>query len=82
VNRIFPRNILPPSAGDKLLTNSFGAKIELLRCRHDDDEEADCIMQFEISGTIDNPADAKELLGALLREFNSPAAEGGEAHAS
>ncbi len=71
----WPASALGPSPGDKLLAGAFGAKIEMMRCR-DDDGETDCILQYEITGSIDNSADAKELLRALLVEFNSP--EGGE----
>jgi hypothetical protein len=70
---------IPPhkSPADKILSGAFGFKLEALRCRGEDDDDGEVILQYEISGTIDGSDDARELLAALLREFNSPA--GGEA---
>lgn len=76
MNRIFPT--LRPSPGDKLIRSAHGAKIELLRFT-DDDGASDACIAFELTGSIEGD-DARELLGVLLREFNSPQAEGGEAH--
>jgi hypothetical protein len=73
---------VPPhrTAADKILANTYGAKIELLKFT-DDDGVSEASMTFQIEGSIDNQSDANELLRALLAEFNSPA--GGEAsHAS
>ena len=80
-NRLPEFYFIPPSPGDRLLAGAYGAKIELLRFPPDEDGEAEkCSISFELSGTISNPADARELLRALLGEFNSPAAEGGGEH--
>lgn len=74
-----PRWSLPaPSPGDRLLKGAYGFKLECLKFPpgDDDDDDGDCSISFELTGCIDSPAEARELVAAILGKFNSP--QGGE----
>ena len=75
INRLEP--FFPPreSVADKLLTNAWACKIELLR--FSDDDGSDCSCEVEIRSTIEGKPD--DVLAAILAEFRTPRGEAGVA---
>jgi hypothetical protein len=76
--------LLPPSTGDRLLANATAANVELTRCasdgQQDDADRAtsiDCVFQLRGSLCLSGK-DAATLLGALIREFQTPRQNGGD----
>lgn len=76
-NRLPLAHFLPPSPGDRILAGAYGAEISLLRFE-DDEGNREASIEFKITGSLSNQADARALLASLLESFNRPAEKGGE----
>jgi hypothetical protein len=64
-----------PSVADRLLANSTGLKLELLRINGDDEEPDQVLCDFELSGSLPRNGDPTDILLALIHQFRTPRGE-------